>query len=165
MLWNTRAGNSIIYSNLLRNVNKKQLNELENLLKYNKKERTNGKYIFGSFGTVSNKSVHGILCCVNNVYINHLHLENFYFFILPADENKTRGLLGADFISCCERQSHVASDEIFTQFDEELYEQKFRKLQKYYKELSTYNLNLLNKDKNENSQQSINRAGGVKAFL
>lgn len=24
MLWNTRAGNSIIYSNLLRNVNKKQ---------------------------------------------------------------------------------------------------------------------------------------------
>ena len=62
------------------------------------------------------------------------------FGILFENENKTRGLLGADFISCCERQSHVASDEIFTQFDEELYEQKFRKLQKYYKKLSTYNL-------------------------
>lgn len=82
MLWDTGAGNSVIYSNLLRNiknVDKRQLDELENLLTYNKESGTKGKYICGSFGTVSNKGVHGILCCTHNVYVNHLHLEKFYF--------------------------------------------------------------------------------------
>ncbi len=157
MLWDTGAVSSVIYSNLLRNiknVDKRQLDELEKLLTYNKESGTKGKYICGSFGTVSNKGVHGILCCARNVYVNHLHLEKFYFFILPADENKTRGLLGADFISCCERQSHIASDEIFIRFDEELYEQKFKKLCDHYKELSTYDLNLLTKPKSQQSTKT-----------
>lgn len=134
MLWDTGACNSVIYSDLLRdikNVDKWQLDELEKLLTYGKKDIANFKYICNSFGVVSGKDIMGILCCIHNVYINHLYLENFY--ILPANEKRTRGLIGADFISCCKRYCEVASNEIFTQFDEELY--------KDYNQV--YNLNFL----------------------
>ncbi len=59
---------------------------------------------------------------------------------MKADELSC--LLGTDFISCCERQSHVASDETFTQFDEDLYEQKYQELI-IGRGKEPYNLNLL----------------------
>lgn len=147
MLWDTGACNSVIYSNLLRdikNIDKYQYDELERTLNYSEKGRSKSQYIRALFDTVSNKNIHGILCCAHNIYISHLHLENFYFFMLPANEKKTRGLLGADFISCCKRQCDTVSDEIFTQFDEELYEQKYQKLLGDKGKLP-YNLNLLMK--------------------
>lgn len=61
-------------------------------------------------------------------------------------------LLGTDFISCCERQSHVASDEFFTQFDEKLYEKKYQELITF-RGKEPYNINLL-METNPKSQQS-----------
>lgn len=166
MLWDTGVCNSVIYSNLLRdikNVDKRQLDELEKLLKYGKKDIANFKYICNSFGVVSGKDIMGILYCIHNVYINHLYLENFYFYILPANEKRTRGLIGADFISCCKRHCEAASNEIFTQFDE-LYERNNKNLYKDYNQV--YNLNFL-ENATSSLQQSIDydKANEVNAFL
>lgn len=134
MLWDTGACSTIIYSNLLRgikNVDEHEINRLEKCLKYNKKERTKAGYKYNDFIAASKNNysgMPGILYCTHNVYVNHLHLKNFYFYIVSADTRKSRGLLGADFISCCKRQCEIASDEIFTQFDEQLYERKFSTL-------------------------------------
>lgn len=54
-------------------------------------------------------------------------------------------LLGTDFISCCRRSCAVACNEIFTEFDEELYEKNNKELLKRYSE-KPFDLNLLIKE-------------------
>ncbi len=119
MLWDTGAGYTVVYLNLLKkikSISEHDLKELETLLSY--KNRDKSRYVSKVFGSALKDKSIGILCCAHNVHVNHLCLENFYFFVLPADNNKNRGLLGADFISCCKRECNIGTDEIFTSFDD-----------------------------------------------
>lgn len=155
MLWDTGAGNTVIYLNLLRKVksiDKSDLNELEKLLNSNNRKKI--EYRSKVFSSALIERTIGILCCIYNVYVNHLHLKNFYFFVLPTNENKNRGLLGADFISCCQRYCNAGSDEIFTSFDNDLYEQKFKAITAAgSSQKPVCNLNLIKDQKMEISQK------------
>lgn len=140
MVWDTGASKTMIHHNFIKGLKGISLIKLKGLKEYlNQEERMKralghykSKYIHNEFITASGEKMIGILCCKQNALIDNLLLDNFYFFLVfPKDETKADALsclLGTDFISCCERQSHVASDEIFTQFDEELYEGKYQEL-------------------------------------
>lgn len=80
MLWDTGAGNTVIYLNLLRKVkgiNEYDLSKLEALLNFNNKNKIG--YRFKLFGSALTEKSIGILCCANSVYVNHLHLDIFIF--------------------------------------------------------------------------------------
>lgn len=80
MFWDTGAANTVIYLNLLRKVkgiDEYDLNKLEELLNCNYKSRIGYRSLL--FGSVFEGKSIGILCCINNVNVNYLHLDNFYF--------------------------------------------------------------------------------------
>lgn len=140
MILDTGAPKTIIHHNLIKGLKGISLIKLKGLKKYlNQEEKMKkalghykSKYIHNEFITASGEKMIGILCCKQNAFIDNLLLDNFYFFLVfPKDEARAEELsclLGTDFISCCKRQSPVVSDEIFTQFDEELYEKKYQEL-------------------------------------
>ncbi len=177
MIWDTGASKTIIYHNFIKGLKGINLIKLKGLKEYLNQEEEmkkalgyyESKYIQNDFRTASGHEMIGILCCKPNVLIDNLLLDKFYFFLVfPKHEMKADELsclLGTDFISCCERQSHVASDEIFTQFDEDLYEQKYQELI-IGRGKEPYNLNLLMEITEESKQfNNSNRANGVNAFL
>lgn len=163
MFWDTGASKTIIYPNFIKGLKGVSLIKLKGLKEYLDQEAKmenvfghyESKYVQRRFKSASGDDVTGILCCKQNVLIDELLLKNFYFFLVfSKDETKADELsclLGSDFISCCDRQACIASDEIFTQFDEELYEQRYQKLIKV-KGQKPYDLNLLMETKPKSQQ-------------
>lgn len=130
MTWDTGANKSIIYSNLLNNLigasrvrwfTIDKIISNQSFLKAYRK-----KYVTTDFSGISGNKLIGILCCLHSVRIGELDLENFYFYLVPADFNQGTGLLGADFISCCDRNCRVKNDEIVTGFDVGEYESYYK---------------------------------------
>ncbi len=130
MTWDTGANKSIIYSNLLSSLigasRVRWFTADKIISKQSSLEIYKKKYVTTGFSGISGNELTGILCCLHKVQIGKLELENFYFYLVPADIKQNTGLLGADFISCCVRDCQVKSDEIVTGFDMGVYEEFYK---------------------------------------